>query len=198
MVFGFFKRKDAPKQLPPPDLEEAIKLLSSGEQQVPSTQPPSCSHAYEEEMRSQTQQTQGGKSLFNVLTSPSAKEFTFEGRTFHLEDITLAGQPTRNFVIGHPLKPFQATIISQKERYVIMPVGALYFSESFSLNDVVTYRVQCHMHKILLERFHNHKFYDRLLDALLDAKSFLSNLKGSLRDLAPVISGSELRIYEEN
>ena len=102
MVFRFFRRKETPKQLPPPDLEECVLLLGS-EEQLPSTQlSPKFSHVYEEGKSSQTQEN---RSFFNVLTSPSAKEIIFEGRTFHLENIALGGKPTRNFVLGHPLKP---------------------------------------------------------------------------------------------
>ena len=188
MVFGF-RRKETPKQLPPP-LETSVKLISGSEQQqLPSTQlSPKVSHVYEEEQNSQTQK---GRSLFNVLTSPSAKEFTLDGCIFHLENISLTGEPTQNFVIGHPLKP-----LTDLFGHAIMPVGVLYFLKSFSVTDVLSYRVQCAMHKILSEPAQKGYFYCERYSRDIGIESFLSSLESSLRDVSSAISGSELRIYE--
>ena len=187
MVFGF-RRKETPKQLPPP-LETSVKLISGSEQQqLPSTQSSTFAHTYAEEQNSQTQK---GRSLFNVLTSPSAKEFTLDGCIFHLENISLTGEPTQNFVIGHPLKP-----LTDLFGHAIMPVGVLYFLKSFSVTDVLSYRVQCAMHKILSEPAQKGYFYCERYSRDIGIESFLSSLESSLRDVSSAISGSELRIYE--
>lgn len=195
MVFDFFKKKRQ-HQAPAPNESRPYELSSSSLEKIPALRPlqgqrPDITHdPHDPHFQSRHKHGEAPADFTMV-----GNELTISGVKYSLLDVDLEGRPTRNLVIGHGLD----IIYSYKIERFVLPIGVVYFSETFHRDAPQDYHTQCMIHMALRDMKTEHAFSrDELYRFMWDQEKqqFFKRLMSNLDEPTSEVSGLELRMYQ--